>query len=164
MTARLYPAQALLPGHPDKLCDTVADALVQQAITRDPQACCRVLASIDHDSIHVFGRLAGAGVELIDGHAVVHQVYRSAGIDPEQVRVVLDVDRGPLTEREQASRSTADDQAIITGYALDLPGLHDLPAEHWLAVQLLRRLDALRASDPILGLARRAADRAPGRR
>lgn len=153
MTARLHPAQGLLPGHPDKLCDAIVDGLVQQAVTRDPHAYCRVEASIYRDGVHVFGRLAGTGTEVIDHRAVIHQVFLSAGVDPEQVRLSAELDCGPLSERERASRTTADDQAIVTGYALDLPGLEDMPAEQWLIVQLLRRLDALRTSDPILGLA-----------
>jgi S-adenosylmethionine synthetase len=153
MTARLYPAQAVLPGHPDKLCDALADALVHQAVTRDPHACCRVEATINRDAIRVFGRLAGSGVEAIDVHAVFQQVYRGAGVEPEQVRLHTDLHCGPLDDRDRASRTTADDQAIVTGYAVDLLGLQDIPAEHWLIVQLLRRLDALRISDPVLGLA-----------
>ena len=29
--SRIYASEFVLPGHPDKLCDAIADALVQEA-------------------------------------------------------------------------------------------------------------------------------------
>jgi hypothetical protein len=31
-------AEAVLPGHPDKLCDRIADAIVAEALSVDPSA------------------------------------------------------------------------------------------------------------------------------
>ena len=34
----LRVAEFVLPGHPDKLCDAIADTLVEEAIRREPRA------------------------------------------------------------------------------------------------------------------------------
>ena len=34
----LRPAEVVLPGHPDKLADAIADAIVHEASRRDPRA------------------------------------------------------------------------------------------------------------------------------
>ena len=38
MSASLYTAEFVFPGHPDKLSDAIADALVQEAIQREARA------------------------------------------------------------------------------------------------------------------------------
>ena len=38
MTTRIYPAEYVFPGHPDKLCDAIADALVEEAARRQKRA------------------------------------------------------------------------------------------------------------------------------
>ena len=37
--AMLYVAEYVFPGHPDKLCDAIADALVEEAERREKLAC-----------------------------------------------------------------------------------------------------------------------------
>jgi S-adenosylmethionine synthetase len=46
----------------------------------------------------------------------------------------------------------SDDQSIVTGYALDMPGTNYLPPEHWLAWRLSRAVASLRQSHPELEL------------
>ncbi|MEI8258846.1 MAG: S-adenosylmethionine synthetase N-terminal domain-containing protein, partial [Deltaproteobacteria bacterium] len=36
--SRVFPAEFVFPGHPDKLCDAIADALVLEACTRERRA------------------------------------------------------------------------------------------------------------------------------
>jgi hypothetical protein len=50
---------------------------------------------------------------------------------------------GALLDGETSFREVSDDQSIATGYAIDSPKTNFLPAEHWLASRLARRLEAL---------------------
>ena len=52
----------------------------------------------------------------------------------------------PLNDGEAEFRSVSDDQSIVTGYAIDLPGTNWLPPEHWLAWRLMRRIERLRTA------------------
>jgi S-adenosylmethionine synthetase len=86
----------------------------------------------------------------------VRECYRSAGYgadwrpSPEELDVRTNLCLGPLLECEGSFRDISDDQSIITGYAIDLPGTNFLPPEHWLAGRLARRLEALRTDRPDL--------------
>jgi S-adenosylmethionine synthetase len=57
---------------------------------------------------------------------------------------------GPLNDGEAEFRAVSDDQSIITGYAIDLPGTNYLPPEHWLAHRLSIALESLRLKQPEL--------------
>ncbi len=158
MTSHLYPAQAVLPGHPDKLCDAVADALVEEACRRDARAWCRIDVALQGRSVFLLGRLAGEQAADIDVAAVVRAVCAGAGLgaewgmDLDQLHVVAELERGPLTERDLESRKTVASQHVAIGYAVDLPGVNDFPAEQWLLMRILRRLVQLREALPSLRL------------
>jgi S-adenosylmethionine synthetase len=158
MTAALYPAEFVFPGHPDKLCDAIADALVQEAIRREPRALVGVEVAVHRDHVYMTGRIACTDAADIDVEGIVRDVYRSAGYDqdwypsPEQVKVVSNLCLGPLEDCEAEFRELSDDQAICVGYANDLQATNHLPVEQWLVVRLARRLHALRLEAPKLGL------------
>ena len=57
---------------------------------------------------------------------------------------------GPLDGGESEFRAVSDDQSIITGYAIDLPGTNFLPPEHWLAYRLSGALEGLYLREPEL--------------
>ncbi len=158
MSARLRPAQAVLPGHPDKLCDAIADALVEEACRRDPRAWCRVDVAIQGPNIFLLGRIAGEQAGSIDVAAAVRSVCAGTGLGPDwgmdldQLRLVAELQLVPPTERDQQSRTTAERQTLSLGYALDLPGTNDFPAEQWLTIRIVRRLVQLREALPNLHL------------
>jgi S-adenosylmethionine synthetase len=158
MSAELYAAEAVLPGHPDKLCDAIADALVEEAVRRHQRALCRVDVAVHRRTVLVAGRIACPDADTLDVPAVVRQVYASAGYGPEwgpapeELRIEQDLNLGPLSESTAERRAVADDQAIVIGYAVDLPGTNYLPPEQWLVQRLMRRLERLRGEAPELRL------------
>ena len=156
-------AEFVLPGHPDKLCDAVVDALVEWNTERDPRGQCGLEAACVFDTVVVTGRMAGENAEatqaVLDGAlaATVRDVYRSAGygIDaagfrwgpaPEDLRIVAHglVHAGGFDDGERELRHLSDDQAICVGYAVRSPQTNHLPPAHWLARQIGRELYRLR--------------------
>ena len=158
MPATIHTAEYVLPGHPDKLCDAIADALVEQAARREKRALCGVEVAVHRATVFVTGRIACRDAETIDVPEIVRQVYASAGYDslwrpsPEELTVHADLCLGPLNDGEADFRSLSDDQAIVTGYAVDLPGTNYLPPEHWLAHRCAQRLRQIRTERPELRL------------
>jgi S-adenosylmethionine synthetase len=62
-------AEGVLPGHPDKFCDQIADAIVCEAMTADPEAFAQIEVGI---CIHAnfgkskkFFQIFGGGVRCI---------------------------------------------------------------------------------------------------
>jgi S-adenosylmethionine synthetase len=151
-------AEFVFPGHPDKLSDAIADALVQEASRREKRALAGVEVAVHRNSVFVTGRIGCAGAEEINVAEIVREVYHSAGYggdwgpDPDDLIIHTDLCLGPLEDGEAEFRSLADDQSICTGYATATPETNHLPTEHWLANRLGRRLAGLRTEAPDLRL------------
>ena len=145
----LRPAEWVLPGHPDKLADAVADALVQAAFERQPEALCAIEVAVHRQAVYLTGRLACNGSTEIDIASLVRGVYESAGYGRDWRPAPADVTIGgnlcieTLVPGEEIIRHISDDQSIVTGYAIDLPGIGFIPPEQWLARELAKRLFAL---------------------
>lgn len=126
-----FTSESVTEGHPDKVCDFVADSILDAHLARDPKArvACEVLAK--DDLVVVAGELTDPGA--IDTEAVVRAAIREVGyVDPAEafhadgVRVQLQlssqsreirdgVDADPGHARPQG----AGDQGIVFGYATD---------------------------------------------
>jgi S-adenosylmethionine synthetase len=158
MSMNLYPAEFVFPGHPDKLSDAIADGLVAAATALEARALVGVEVAVHRDRVFVTGRIAAQGSDTIDVQGLVRDVYRTAGYGPdwrpgpEDLRVETDLCVGPFEDGESEGRVLSDDQAICVGYAIDRPEALHLPVEQWLVARLARRLNALRAQRPDLGL------------
>lgn len=145
----LRPAEWVLPGHPDKLADAVADALVQAAQARQPEALCAIEVAVHRNAVYLTGRLACEGAEHIDTASLVRGVYASAGFGDAWRPAAADITVGgnlcieTLVPGEELIRHISDDQSIVTGYAIDLPGIGHIPPEQWLAREVGQRLFAL---------------------
>ena len=66
MTTRFRPAEMVLPGHPDKLADAIADSIVEQAARREQRALCGVEVAVHRSHVFVTGRVAARDAETID--------------------------------------------------------------------------------------------------
>jgi S-adenosylmethionine synthetase len=158
MTSRIRCAEFVFPGHPDKLCDAIADAIVQAAIEREPRALVGVEVAIHTDQVFITGRVAARGSKEIDVDALVREVYRSAGYcgewgpAPEALLVHNAACMEELLEGESEFRLVSDDQCICIGYAVNTPETDYLPVEQWLVRRIARRLYALRLEQPALQL------------
>lgn len=146
----LRPAEWVTPGHPDKLADAVADALVQAAHERQAEALCAIEVAVHREAAYLTGRLACSGSDQLELASLVRGVYATAGYGerwypaPGQVRVEGNLCIDELVPGEELIRHLSDDQSIVTGYANDLEGIGCIPPEQWLAREWARRLWALR--------------------
>ncbi|MBT6974167.1 MAG: methionine adenosyltransferase domain-containing protein [Rhodospirillaceae bacterium] len=153
-----HTAEFVFPGHPDKLSDAIADALVQEASRREKRALVGVEVAVHRNSVFVTGRIGCDGAEEINVTDIVKDVYRSVGYggdwgpEPDELNIQTDLCLGPLEDGEAEFRSLSDDQSICTGYATAMAETNYLPVEHWLANRLGRRLAELRKEAPNLNL------------
>ena len=154
----IYTAEFVFPGHPDKLSDAIADALVQEASRRQKRALVGVEVAVHRNTVFVTGRIGCESAEEIDINGIVRDVYRSVGYgedwgpDPEDLEIRTDLCLGPLEDGEAKFRALSDDQSICIGYATATPETNHLPVEHWLSNRLGRRLANLRNEAPDLNL------------
>ena len=144
-------AEVVLPGHPDKVCDRIADLLVDAACARDPDAMVGVEVAIHRSAVIVTGcistnpPLTRDEVETIARQGLVDAGYVGIwGAPFADLVLFTDLRLEPLTEGVRSLRSISDDQAICVGHAVGGPQTRYLPLAHrtaWNAAQLLRAVD-----------------------
>lgn len=160
-------AEWVLPGHPDRLADAVADAIVQAAGLRDRHALVGVEVAVHRNTVFIDGRIAFDSprdtmfepeTEPLPIEDLARDVYRSAGYggrfgpEPEALNIITDLTLGPLVPGERTFRSVSDDQSIVTGYACNSPNTGYLPIEHHLCRELALSLWLLSRDRDDLGL------------
>ena len=131
-------SEAVLPGHPDKFCDLVADAIVQEATRLDRVAYAQVEVSIWSDQMWISGGVA-TSVPFERGLSeIVTAAGRSIGLDGSNW---IDASRYRihsalcLETRDPAPWSHhVNDQCVITGWAGYDAKVAYLPPEHFLAL------------------------------
>jgi S-adenosylmethionine synthetase len=124
-------AEFVSPKHPDKLCDLIADSLLDAYLAGDPAS--RVAAEVmgGHGHITVSGEVTSAA--QVDVAAVVHAVVGpDVAVHANIVRQSPEIGRGVDT-------GGAGDQGIMIGYATrETPSF--LPREYVLARELCQKL------------------------
>jgi len=137
-------AESVTEGHPDKVCDQIADALLDEYLKRDPQSRVALEVFGSHGMLMIGGEVTSQGE--VDIEATAKQVYKRIGYDDElEVFVNIELQSGDIAQGVDVGG--AGDQGIMYGYATaETPSL--MPAPIALSHALSLRLSDLRRHDP----------------
>jgi len=131
-------SEAVLPGHPDKLCDFVAERIVQAAIAVDEEAYAQIEAGIWCDQLWLSGGYAVRGPALEVERIAVEALDEIArAVDPRApgkqwtvTNAVCRYEVDPLRWSRHVN-----DQAIVVGWAGYDAKVNYLPPEHFLVLE-----------------------------
>lgn len=160
-----YTAESVTEGHPDKLCDLIADSILDACLSHDPlsRVACEVLAT--KGQVIVAGEITSLYTPPVS--EIVRLVLSRVGYDPVRFAVQSllhsqspDIAAGvdcSLEQRRESSHNQpvlqlgAGDQGIMVGYACDeTPEMLPLPVV--LAHRITKALADARKSGRVPGL------------
>lgn len=134
--------ESVMAGQPDKVCDQIADAIVDEFLRRDPDSRVDVKVLGSHGMVMVGGEVNSSAD--FDLSALVKQVYRDTGYTDE-VEVFVNVES---SSDEMKMAHGATDTVVVNGYATRETREY-LPLPLVYAHSLARRIDDLRRTDPL---------------
>jgi len=156
----LFTSESVTEGHPDKLCDAVADAVLDDVLTHDPRARAAIEVATTTGLVLVLGELSTT--HYVDVQDVVRRTVREIGytdsrlgfdwetcgtitaIKEQSPDIALGVDHALETRESNAPDELgAGDQGMMFGYASDETE-ELMPMPILLAHRLARRLAEVR--------------------
>ena len=132
----LKTAESVTIGHPDKVCDQIADGILDACLTQDPRTRSAVEVMGGHGVITITGELtSNANIQPAD---IAKAVYRDAGFS-DQVGVMVNIVKQSNEIKKGVDNDGAGDQGIMVGFAT-AETKEGLPLEVILSRQLTKAM------------------------
>jgi S-adenosylmethionine synthetase len=132
-------AEFVSPLHPDKICDFIADSLLDLYLASDPRSRVAIEVMGGHDLITINGEVTST--ESLKVEEKVLEILKSISIDTTNFKVISNINTQSPEIARGVDLGGAGDQGIMLGYATDETA-NFMPLEYELARELNRTIFA----------------------
>ncbi|MEG0735545.1 MAG: methionine adenosyltransferase [Longicatena sp.] len=150
MTRHIFTSESITEGHPDKICDAIADSILDEALRQDANAKMAVEATIKDELVFVYGE-ANTSAHL-DYEKIALDTIREIGYT-EEYKVLVKVNKQSNEINHAVVQDDgeigAGDQGLMFGYACDDTQAY-MPAAIYYAHKLAKRLSDVRKQNALL--------------
>lgn len=113
---KIYTVESVTAGHPDKVCDQISDAILDECLRQDPRSRVAVESFGGHGLLVIGGEVT-TDAEF-DAAEIARKVYKNIGYNDELEIITRIVKQSPDIA-QGVDTGGAGDQGIMYGYASD---------------------------------------------
>ncbi|HLN18753.1 MAG TPA: S-adenosylmethionine synthetase N-terminal domain-containing protein, partial [Patescibacteria group bacterium] len=145
---KIYTVESVTSGHPDKICDQISDAILDECLKQDPAS--RVaMECLGAHGLLVLGGEVTTKAEF-DAKEIAKKVYKEIGHD-EELEIVTNIVKQSPDIAMGVDTGGAGDQGIMYGYATN-ETVEYLPKGVVIVHKLTKGLENLRKSGKLTWL------------
>lgn len=141
----LFTSESVGQGHPDKICDQISDAILDEYLRKDPYSRCAIETMATGNMLIIAGEASSKA--NVDHKQIAINVLKKAGQYSDHLRFHLDVKKQSTDISQGVIRANeeigAGDQGIMFGYATNETRNY-MPLAITLAHEIVKRADKLR--------------------
>ena len=132
MSIRYFTSESVTEGHPDKICDQIADRILDELLAQDPMSRCACEVTVEPGAVHVMGEITSTA--QVDYEACARAVIREIGytqpeygftdccefsstLHAQSTDIAMGVNRAWESRGNELEELGAGDQGMMFGYA-----------------------------------------------
>ena len=142
---KTYTVESVTSGHPDKICDQISDAILDECLLQDPKSRVAIESFGGHGLLLIGGEVTTKA--QINFKEIARRVYEGIGYQ-DDLKVITNVVCQSLDIAQGVDIGGAGDQGIMYGYATNETE-EFLPKGVVLAHKLTKGLESLRKNNQI---------------
>jgi len=116
LDTRTYTVESVTSGHPDKVCDQISDAILDECLRQDPKSRVAIECLGAHGTLFIGGEVTTKA--KFNTAEIARKIYRKVGYK-DRLKILTNIVKQSPDIAQGVDTGGAGDQGIMYGYATD---------------------------------------------